>query len=164
MKSVLFVCTGNTCRSPMAEVLMRHYAEKAGISVKVSSAGLGAFTGDPATEHAADAVAEIGLDLKLHRSRRFREELAQEYDVILVMTEGHKRHILQFMPELAPKVFLLQEFAEAQQPRQELAGTKEKGYDVSDPYGQSLDVYRRVRDELADAIQMIVDAWKKDGN
>lgn len=159
LKSVLFVCTGNTCRSPMAAALLKHYAEQAGIPVEVSSAGLGAFTGDPATEYAVEVMSEIGLDLKSHRSRKFRAELAEEYDLILVMTNSHRQYVVEFFPEIADKVHLLLEFSQDQQSRQELDSEKEKGLEVSDPFGQSRDVYRQVRDELAQAVQAIVESW-----
>ncbi|HHT74268.1 MAG TPA: low molecular weight protein arginine phosphatase [Firmicutes bacterium] len=162
MKSVLFVCTGNTCRSPMAAALLKHYAQEAGIEVRTASAGLGAFTGDSASEHALKAMSELGLDLSGHRSRKFHTALAEEFDLILVMTEGHKRQLLQAAPELAEKVFLVQEYSRAARYREELQNGKEKVYEIADPFGQSLDVYRQVRDELAQAVQAIIAAWQRE--
>lgn len=162
MKSVLFVCTGNTCRSPMAAALLKHYAQQAGMEVRVASAGLGAFTGDSASEHAQAAMAELGLDLTDHRSRKFHPALAEEFDLILVMTENHRRHLLQTAPELGPKVFLLGEYSRMVRSGEELTEQEAKVYEIADPFGQSLDVYRKVRDDIARAVQGIVKAWQED--
>jgi len=143
----------------MAAALLKHYAEQAGLAIEVASAGLAAFAGDSATQQAVDVMQEVGIDLQGHRSRRFREELAQEYDLILVMTNSHKQYIVEYYPEIAGKVHLLLEFAQDKQLRQELDDKKEKGYEVSDPFGQSRDAYRHVRDEIAQAVQAIVESW-----
>ena len=78
------------------------------------------------------------------------------------MTEGHKRQLLQAAPELAEKVFLVQEYSRAARYREELQNGKEKVYEIADPFGQSLDVYRQVRDELAQAVQAIIAAWQRE--
>ena len=82
---VLFVCTGNICRSPMAEVLFAHLVPQA----EVSSAGTMDWSGQPAHEHAIAAMAERGLDLSAHRSRRLSEYLVDESDLIVAMTRNH---------------------------------------------------------------------------
>ncbi|WP_419845337.1 hypothetical protein [Candidatus Poriferisocius sp.] len=82
---VLFVCTGNICRSPMAEVLFAHMAPDA----EVSSAGTMDWSGQPAHEYAIAAMAERGLDLSAHRSRRLSEYLVDESDLIVAMTRNH---------------------------------------------------------------------------
>ncbi len=82
---VLFVCTGNICRSPMAEVLFAHLAP----DVEVGSAGTMDWSGQPAHEYAIAAMAERGLDLSAHRSRRLSEYLVDESDLIVVMTRNH---------------------------------------------------------------------------
>ena len=104
--TILFVCTGNTCRSPMAEVIARDLLGKdSGVTVR--SAGVAAGAGYPATEEARVAMAEMGLDLSGHRSQPVTRELIDGADVIYAMTNGHRRDMLALDPGAAARVFLL---------------------------------------------------------
>lgn len=147
MKTVLFVCSGNTCRSPMAEGLLRKIAEERGLGgedgIMVMSAGLAAWEGDPASEHARTVAAEEGFDLGAHRARRLVPEMVREADLVLAMTERHKAAIVALVPEARDKVFTLKEFAQQ---------GAEGGLDVGDPYGGSVEVYRRTMAEIKEAL------------
>ncbi len=141
MRHILAVCTGNICRSPLAEYLLKHrlaaYPEWT-----VSSAGVFAGEGQPASQESVDVLAEQGIDASGHRSRMLTLELVNEADYILVMTESHRSTILAQWPNAADKVHLITEFA--------VAGSQPE--DIADPIGHSTAVYRRTRDQIDAAI------------
>lgn len=135
-KIVLFVCTGNTCRSPMAEVLLRkRSAELPGW--RVVSAGICAGEGLRASTESAKAVAELGLDLSNHRSRFLTLEQVRDARVIVAMTRAHADAIRRIQLASAEKTFLMKSFVPG------------NGGDVADPVGFGIDDYRRCRDEIA---------------
>jgi protein-tyrosine-phosphatase len=150
MKKLIFVCTGNTCRSPMAEGLLSHLLGP-GCGWKISSAGLCAANGFPASPNAVDVMREKGIDISSHRSRRLSPELIEAADLLITMTRGHRDAILSAAPESAGKVFLLKSFGVSQCPA-----------DIYDPVGELTDVYRRVRDEIDAALPDLILYMKKD--
>jgi glycine hydroxymethyltransferase len=142
MKTVLFVCTGNVCRSPMAEGLFRYAVQGRG-DYRVLSAGLGAADGQPPSPYAVEAVRELGIDISHQRSRMLTPDLVEAADYILGMTHSHIDTVMLLYPQAAEKTFLLREFDET-------LDQFEK--DISDPIGGSYDVYMNCRDQIEQAI------------
>ena len=142
MKTVLFVCTGNVCRSPMAEGIFRQATRGRG-DYRVISAGLGAMEGQPPSAYAVQALKELGIDISNQRSRMLTGELVQHADYILGMTHSHIDTVMMLYPMAAEKTFLLREFDET-------LDQFEK--DISDPIGGSYEVYLNCRDQIEQGI------------
>lgn len=136
-KSILVVCVGNICRSPLGERLLR-----AGLPDKtVTSAGLGAVVGAPADATAAEAAAEIGISLDGHVARQLTAQIGSAHDLILVMEPRHRAEILRSFPQLSGRTMLFDKWA--------------NGQGIADPYRKPLEFHRNVRDEIARA----ADGW-----
>ncbi|HOI37997.1 MAG TPA: low molecular weight protein arginine phosphatase [Bacillota bacterium] len=131
-RRILLVCGGNTCRSAIAEAMVRSLIESGSYPEDwtVESAGVGAVDGDPATDNAIAVLAELGLDLGGHRARMLTREMIAKADTILAMEGRHLERILELDPLAAPRARLL------------------AASDIADPFGGGVEVYRRTRDEI----------------
>src|SRR6266567_1693895 len=142
MKTILFVCTGNICRSPMAEGLFRQ-AVKGRNDFRVLSAGVGAVEGAPPSEYAVRALRELGIDISTQRSRMLTSEVVQKADYIFGMTHSHVDAVTLLYPQAAEKTFLLREFDET---------LDNYEADIGDPIGGSYEVYVSCRDQIEQGI------------
>lgn len=145
----LFVCTGNTCRSPMAEGLFRKFlAERLRCSEDelvdrgyiIASAGLAAFDGAAATPEAIDVLSKKGVDLRGHSSQQLTDRLLTQADHVYTMTEGHRESILASRPDMLDRVELL----------------SRDRVDISDPIGGGIDEYDRCEQEIERHVRAIV--------
>jgi RpiB/LacA/LacB family sugar-phosphate isomerase len=146
MKTILFICTGNVCRSPMAEAMFRHAVRGRG-EFRIFSAGLGAVDGQPPTPHSVRAMRELGVDISAQRSRMLTADLVRSADIILGMTHSHVDTIALLYPAAAEKTFLLREFDETLE-------TYEK--DIGDPIGSAYEVYLDCRDQIEQGIASLL--------
>ncbi len=135
---ITMVCTGNTCRSPMAEGILRKLWKKAGepYPIKIDSGGVGAISGLLASHGAVESMKRMGGDISSHSSAPVTREGIAETDIAITMTRSHKQVLLQMYPEFAHKVFTLSEIS-----------TKTDG-DVIDPFGKSQEEYDKTANLL----------------
>lgn len=139
---ILLVCTGNTCRSPMAEALLRQSLAKSGDqgdNIDVLSAGVAACEGAKASPQAVRVMQDRGLDISGHESRPLNDAIVGRADLVLTLTRGHRAAILAAWPEMEGRVFTI----------------RTDGGDVSDPIGGSVELY----DECARQISDALDDW-----
>ena len=138
---VLFVCTGNTCRSPAAAAILQQQLHTAGcFDWSVGSAGIKVSEGQSAAPFNISLFAERGIDLTTHRSRAFNLDLITPSTLVLGMEQAHIDWIKHCYPSQLKKVYMLSEMSD-------------RRYDVPDPYGQSLAAYRQMMTELTSLIE-----------
>lgn len=139
---ILFVCTGNTCRSAMCEGIFKSLVELS--NIKVLSAGINACNGDKANENAIEALNEMGIDISNHTAKLLTKGDVLDSDLIITMTSMHKSIIISNCPNAKDKVFTIYEYAGCGDGQ------------VTDPYGMSIDVYKNCALELKKLLEIIL--------
>lgn len=165
-----FVCTGNLCRSPMAEGLLRHELLRRGCeAVVVSSSGTWAETGLRSTPEARGALGALGIDIESHRSRPVERGLLEKADIVIVMTADHAREVLSLAPGIRDKVYLAKEIAALPVPLGDsaderlalLAGSERpssrRKLDLDDPMGLPGSAYEATVADLRKTIAVVAD-------
>jgi protein-tyrosine phosphatase len=136
VKRILFICTGNICRSPMAEGFLK----KMHSDFSVSSAGISSMDGWNAMPEAIEVMQDYRIDISGHRARQVTEEMVRDADLILAMARHHREMLKNTFQEAEGKIFTLKEYA----------GT---GTDIEDPYGSSKDFYELIAEEILGALK-----------
>ena len=143
MDKIVFICTGNTCRSPMAEGLFRAHNGEEKTGLTAASAGLYTENGLPASANAVAAAGERGADISAHRSRQLTAEMARGAKYLVCMTGSHYDRLCELFPDCADKIFtLLPE-------------------DISDPFGGDLATYRRSAAEIDKGVQAVIESLSR---
>jgi len=146
-QSVLFVCTGNLCRSPMAEGILRDRIEKEGLeAIRVASAGTWGLEGEPAAKHAINVCSARGVDLSGHVARRLTREMIEESDLVLTMEMEHLQGVLDLVPDGLGKTRMLSRY-----------GAEDRRIDlpIRDPYGRPKQAYVSCFEELESYIDAL---------
>lgn len=163
MKKIVFVCTGNTCRSPMAEAFFKHAVKDDEVLLNqyhVLSTGIAALNGSPASVNSIKALNDgWNIDISAHKSRSLSESDINEADLILTMTVRHKDAVLSSFPAAKSKVYTLKEYIMHSSLCLNAEECKYK-LDIDDPYGASLYVYKTCAIEIKEAVDRLIEKLK----
>ncbi len=154
MRTILFVCTGNSCRSVMAAEMLKKILGH-NDKIKVISAGVGAMLGMSATDNTIKVLQREGIDATKHKSISLSKKMIEEADLVLVMERYHKYRILEIAPDAKSKVYVLREFERDPQDVIEP--------DIPDPIGKPLEVYERSFDLIKEGIDNLIKWLKESG-
>ncbi|GKS58887.1 hypothetical protein YTPLAS18_24140 [Nitrospira sp.] len=145
VRSVLFLCKGNICRSPLAEVYFAHKARKEGQLLTVKSAGIETTPGKPAHNHARDVARENGISLERHTTTPLYHELLQSADLVFVMEVSQKDRVARLYPQERRKVYVLGHFC------------AEGSLDIDDPYSGQPDDFKQCFERIKESCDRVID-------
>jgi len=164
-KTILFVCTGNTCRSAMAEGIFKKILKERkedNSSFNILSAGISALPGISPTPEAIKVMSEQGIDISQHHAQELREEIIKKADLILVMANEHKEYVHKEFPFAQNKTFLLKKFTLNN--KTESNQKNERNYEIIDPIGRKIEFYRIIARELKKNLEKILDNILEENN
>ena len=144
--NIMFICTGNICRSAMAHWMLQKRAKEQNKDIKVYSCGVYAENGDTPTKEAIEVMKEYNVDLTKHKATNIKNSNIEEMDVILCATLNHKNMVISMYPELKDKVFTMKEYA----------GFPSNDLNISDPWSYGIDVYKNCAKEINQCIDKIL--------
>jgi len=147
-KKIVFICTGNTCRSPMAAALASQIFTQAGLAIEISSAGVSAWGNQPASRHAIKVMEEGGLCLAAHRAALVSEAMLDGAQLVLTMTSTHRAVLLSDYPGAKDKIFTLGEYVG-------------KSIDIADPFGGSVEDYRACAAQIKSLLTLAIASFRK---
>src|SRR5215212_190968 len=150
---ILFVCTANVCRSPMAEAIFNALAEERGLAWRAKSAGVAALVDEDITPNARSALDEVGIYANEHRARQASEEMLEEADLVLAMGPRHVATLHRRFGDLSERVYALPEYA--------LGASPEEG--IPDPYGQTMTAFRASVRQLLEYTEALVGRLEREG-
>src|SRR5918997_4211729 len=152
-RQILFVCTANVCRSPMAESIFNALAEEGGLPYRATSAGVAALKGEDITPNARAALEEVGIYAPTHRARQVDEAMLGEADLVLVMGPRHLATLHRRFGDLSERVYTLPEYA--------LSAPPEEG--IPDPYGQTMTAFRASVRQILEHVEGLVKRLEREG-
>ena len=144
---IMFICTGNICRSAMAHIMFEKKAKEKNKNIEVYSSGIECISGWVSTDEAIEIMKEYGLDLTKHRSTSIYDSNIKEMDLVLCATRTHKGAVIYLYPELKDKIYTMKEYA----------GYDKTDLDIQDPWGYGIDVYRKCAKEIDTCLDRIID-------
>ena len=156
MIKIMYICTGNICRSAMADAMMKEEIKNRNLQNKIEVYSCGTFAedGDYASYNAIETMEYYGIDLKLHKATNIRNSKIEEMDIILCATKEHKRFVIQMYPKVKDKVFTMKEYAES--------GKDEKDLDIKDPWGYGMPTFLECAKEIDLSIQKTLEKINKE--